>query len=169
MWTFFAIIGVILLITFREEVFSFLKNIFVKVTPVLKDTAGNVSSSVKTFVEGMNEEITKKTLFGKYVVSPVKIVEIGYRARGVYYDSVEDIDTVYNIVFTFDNGRKFSFYVCAVSEIDWQLLAVGDTCSHVQKFNRKGQLTFEEYLPVPPENVCYSAFGQPYHRNYHSC
>lgn len=168
MLTFFAIIGVILLITFSKEVVSFLKNIFGKVTPVLKDTAGNVSSSVKTFVEEKKAEVTKKTLFGKYVVSPVKIVEIRYRARGVYYDNVEDIDTVYNIVFTFDNGRKFSFYVCAVSGIDWQLLAVGDTCSHVQKFNRKGQLTFEEYLPVPPESVCYSAFGQPYHRNYHS-
>ncbi len=168
MLTFFAIIGVVLLITFSKEVVSFLKNIFGKVTPVLKNKAESVSSSVKTFVEGMNEEKTKKTLFGKYVVSPVKIVEIRYRAGGIYYDSVKDIDTVYNIVFTFDNGRKFSFYVCAVSGIDWQLLAVGDTCSHVQKFNRKGQLTFEEYLPVPPESVCYSAFGQPYHHNYHS-
>ena len=142
-----------------------MKNIFGKVTPVLKDTAENVSSSVKTFVEGMNEEITKKTLFGKYVVSPVEITNIQYMRHGCIYNHVEDLcGESYMMVFTFSTGRKFSI---AYYSTPWSILAVGDVCSYVQKFNRKGQLTFEEFMPVPPENVCYcSMSGKPYYREW---
>ena len=139
MLTLFAIIGVILLITFREEVVSFFRGF-------------NVEKEIKE--DG-------RIVVGPYVITSVKIVD-------KFENDCDSWDLTRMFTFTFENGRIITkkvfnvWYTCN----QWYYIDEGSVCSCVQKFNSKGLLVSERYYPIHPEHLCYRRWScKPYYKN----
>ena len=139
MLTFFAIIGVILLITFRDKIVSFFRGF-------------NVEKEIKE--DG-------SIVIGPYVITSVKIVD-------KFADDRDSWDLTRMFTFTFENGRIITkkvfnvWYTCN----QWSYIDEGSVCSCVQKFNSKGLLVSERYYPIQPEHLCYRRWScKPYYKN----
>ena len=113
---------------------------------------------IVSFFRGFNAEKEIKEdgsiVIGPYVITPVKVVWNNY-----YSNDCSRIE-----MFTFDNGRTIARTVSGRRNL-WQYIGRDKVCSRVQEFNSNGLLVSDNYLPVPPENVCYRMWScKPYYR-----
>lgn len=113
---------------------------------------------IVSFFRGFNVEKEIKEdgsiVIGPYVITPVKVVWNDYYSND--YSRI--------VMFTFDNGRTIARTVIGRRNL-WRYIGRDKVCSRVQEFNSNGLLVSDNYLPVPPENVCYRMWScKPYYR-----
>ncbi len=140
MITLLLVISVVLIITFKKEIVSFLNKPASTIKKMLKEIVSFFNKPAST---------TKKTLIG-YVVTPVKVTALKTEGDGICKKTITFCDDR-TIIITYNSYREISL---------WENIKEGDICSQIQKFCF-GYLVSEKFLPVTPEHVCFSRKG-PY-------